>query len=159
MSDAQKMRLVMRQKALKARQGGKIRKISKFAIRNVGRVAGVTLGFAVGAATGDVKNAVKNAAIGGAIGAKLGSGVTKVADVGINRVAGARIRRKFEQGDYDDELRKVGVSEEFIESTYSNIKAKAIRDAVAKEASGTVRGGKALGEVKFTGTMEKETRE
>ena len=158
MSDIEKARLVMRQKALKAKAGGRIRKIAKFGVRKTLRLGGMVAGLAVGAAQGDLSKAAQNAAILGNVAEKVGSGVTKVADAGIGRFAGARMRVKAERGDYKEDLRKVGVSDEFIEDTYNKAKGEAIRKALAKEMSGVRRGGKALGDVKFTGTMETETR-
>lgn len=159
MTDLEKARLVQRQKALKAKNGGKIRKVAKFAVRNTGRAAGIVAGLAMGAAQGDVTKAVSNAATLGMAGAKLGNSVNKVGDMAVGRYAGAKMRRKSEKGDYIKDLKEAGVSDQFIEEVYNNAKGDAIRKALAAEMSGTRRGGKPLGEVKFTGTMEKETRE
>jgi len=159
MTDLEKARLVQRQKALKAKNGGKIRKVAKFAVRNTGRAAGIVAGLAIGAAQGDVTKAVSNAAAIGMAGAKLGNSVNKVGDMAVGRYAGAKMRRKSEKGDYIKDLKEAGVSDQFIEEVYNNAKGDAIRKALAAEMSGTRRGGKPLGEVKFTGTIEKETRE
>ena len=121
--------------------------------------AGIVAGLAVGAAQGDMSKAVSTAANLGTIGAKLGNGATRIADFGVGRFAGARMRIKAERGDYADDLAKAGVSEQFIEDTYNNARSSAIKKALAKEMSGVRRGGKPLGDVKFVGTMEKETRE
>ncbi len=158
MTDLEKTRLVMRQKALKAKKGGRFRRVAKFGVRKTFRLAGITAGLALGAAQGDLSKGLQNAAILGNMAEKVGSGVTKVADAGIGRFAGARMKIKAERGDYINDLRKVGVSDEFIEETYNRAKGDAIRKALAKEMSGVRRGGTALGDVKFTGTMESETR-
>ena len=158
MTDLEKMRLVQRQKALQAKTGGKGRKIAKFAVRNLGRTAGIAAGLALGAAQGNMSSAISNAANFGMIGARLGNGVTRIADVGIGRFAGARMRLKSERGDFKEDFKAAGVSEEFIEEVYNNARGEAIRKALASEASGVRRGGKALGDVKFTGTIERETR-
>lgn len=159
MSDLEKARIVQRQKALKAKNGGKVRKVAKFAVRNTGRVAGIVAGLAMGAAQGDVTKAVSNAATLGMVGAKLGNGVNKVSDMAVGRYAGAKMKRKSERGDYIKDLKEAGVSDQFIEEVYNNAKGEAIRKALAAEMSGTRRGGKPLGEVKFTGTIERETRD
>ena len=166
-SDFDKVRIIQNQKALKAKNGGRARRVAKFVVRNSGRLVGATVGLAVGAAAGDATKAMTAAATLGTVGSKLGNGVTRIADVGINRFAGHRMKVKSLRGDYIKDLRKAGVSEEFIaeiydtdkiEDAYQKAKGEAIRKALANEMSGTRRGGKTLGNVKLIGTIERENQ-
>ena len=44
------------------------------------------------------------------------------------------------------------------EVLYNNAKVQLIKDALAAQMSGTRRGGRALGNVKFTSVIERESR-
>ena len=89
------------------------------------------------------------------LGRTVASGVNTITGVAMGKFSGAYMRARFDLGGYDSQLQQAGVDTEVL---YNNAKAQLIKDALAAQMSGTRRGGRALGNVKFTSVIERESR-
>jgi hypothetical protein len=158
MPEIRKASAVLQHKALKDKnKRGAVRKIlgtvTSVALRTTGTAVGALSGLAMGSPTAAIRNAVLMNQAGGTVA----RGVQKIAGYAVgNKFQGLRMRHKVMSGKYDDELRQAGVD---VDALYESAKADIIRKALAKQMQGTRKGGKALGDVKFTKVVEQERRD
>ena len=155
MLEAQKAANVLGQIALKSKNSGFIHRAVHTATNVAFKTAGAGIGLAMGLAMGSPTKALSNAVMMKELGGTVASGVNKITGVAMGRFSGAYMRARFDLGGYDSQLQQAGVDTEVL---YNNAKAQLIKDALATQMSGTRRGGRALGNVKFTSVIERKSR-
>ena len=147
--------------ASKKKTKGVPKKIIQGAISGTIRTAAVTTGAIAGLATGDMQKVATYAATANEVGKRVGKGAKNISGAAIDRMGGAVMRVKAQNGGYKKQLKKAGVD---VDKLYGDAKAKAILKAQGQFVSAQRRGGDALGNYKMaraisTKLTEKETRD